>query len=134
MLIGTGEGILAMPWQLLTLPGNFVIAALLTQYYGLGKATYGLIVSLPMWSNAAQIVVLPWLARFLTPKELAIHKTPATKCIESGGHQPARQTPPAMVQQNVGAPHPAGGHPLTRENEVPDQRDGLFPTEAHLTK
>jgi MFS family permease len=72
LLIGTGEGILAMPWQFLTLPGNFVIAALLTQYYGLGKATYGLIVSLPMWSNAAQIVVLPWLARFLTPKDLAL--------------------------------------------------------------
>jgi hypothetical protein len=27
-----------------------------------------------------------------------------------------------MVQQNVGAPHPAGGHPLAREDEVPDQR------------
>ena len=72
MLIGTGEGILAMPWNFLSLPGNFVIAALLTQYYGLGKDTYGLLVSLPMWSNAAQIVLLPWLARFLTPKDLAL--------------------------------------------------------------
>jgi hypothetical protein len=59
LLIGTGEGILAMPWNFLSLPGNFVIAALLTQYYGLGKDTYGLLVSLPMWSNAAQIVLLP---------------------------------------------------------------------------
>ena len=25
-------------------------------------------------------------------------QTPAPKCIESGGHQPARQTPPAMTQ------------------------------------
>jgi MFS family permease len=72
LLIGTGEGVLAMPWNYLSLPGNFVIAALLTQYYGLGKATYGLLVSLPLWSNAAQIVVLPWLARFLTPKDLAL--------------------------------------------------------------
>ena len=71
-MIGTGEGILAMPWNFLSLPGNFVVAALLTQYYGLGKATYGLLVSLPMWSNAAQIVLLPWLARFLTPKDLAL--------------------------------------------------------------
>lgn len=61
-----------MPWQFLTLPGNFILAALLTQYYGLGKASYGVIVSLPMWSNAAQIVLLPWLARFLTPKDLAL--------------------------------------------------------------
>lgn len=71
-MIGTGEGILAMPWNFLSVPGNFVMAALLTQYYGLGKATYGLLVSLPMWSNAAQIILLPWLARFLTPKDLAL--------------------------------------------------------------
>ena len=71
-MIGTGEGILAMPWNFLSLPGNFIVAALLTQYYGLGKATYGLLVSLPMWSNAAQIVLLPWLARFLTPKDLTL--------------------------------------------------------------
>lgn len=70
--IGTGEGILAMPWNFLSLPGNFIVASLLTQHYGLGKATYGLIVSLPLWSNAAQIFVLPWLARFLTPKDLAL--------------------------------------------------------------
>ena len=29
---------------------------------------------------------------------LAIHKTPAPKCIASGGHRPARQNPPAMTQ------------------------------------
>lgn len=72
LLIGTGEGILATPWNFLSLPGNFIIAALLTQHYGLNKITYGLIVSLPMWSNAAQIFLLPWLARFLTPKDLAL--------------------------------------------------------------
>jgi len=61
-----------MPWSFLSLPGNFIIAALLTQYYGIGKATYGFLVSLPMWSNAVQIALLPWLARFLTPKDLAL--------------------------------------------------------------
>lgn len=69
---GTGEGVLAMPWVFLSAPGNFIVAALLTQYFGLDKPTYGLVVSLPAWSNAAQIVVLPWLARFLTPKELTL--------------------------------------------------------------
>jgi MFS family permease len=72
LFIGTGEGILAMPWNFLSIPGNFIVAALLTQYYGLNKATYGFIVSLPLWGNALQIVVLPWLARFLTPKDLAL--------------------------------------------------------------
>lgn len=61
-----------MPWNFLSLPGNFIIAALLTQQFGLGKAAYGLIVSLPLWSNAAQIFLLPLLARFLTPKDLAL--------------------------------------------------------------
>lgn len=68
--IGTGEGILAMPWAFLSLPGNFLVAALLTQFYGLDKTSYGLIASLPAWSNAAQIFIIPWLARFLTPKDL----------------------------------------------------------------
>lgn len=72
LLIGTGEGILAMPWCFLSLSGNFIVAALLTQHFGIGKATYGLLVSLPMWSNALQIVLLPWLTRFLTPKDLAV--------------------------------------------------------------
>lgn len=72
LFIGTGEGVLAMPWTFITAPGNFVVAALLTQFYGLDKPTYGLVVSLPAWSNAAQIFVLPWLARFLTPKDLTL--------------------------------------------------------------
>ena len=72
LCIGTGEGILAMPWNFISLPGNFILAALLTQHYGLDKVTYGFVVSLPLWSNAVQIFLLPWLARFLTPKDLAI--------------------------------------------------------------
>ena len=63
---------LAMPWHFLALPGNFIMAALLTQYYGLNKATYGLLAALPMLSNAVQVLLLPWLARFLTPKDLAL--------------------------------------------------------------
>ena len=61
-----------MPWHFLALPGNFIMAALLTQYYGLNKATYGLLAALPMLSNAVQVLLLPWLARFLTPKDLAL--------------------------------------------------------------
>jgi hypothetical protein len=72
LIIGTGEGILAMPWVFVSLPGNFILAALLTQFYGLDKTSYGIIVSLPAWSNAAQIFLLPWLARYLTTKDLAL--------------------------------------------------------------
>jgi MFS family permease len=72
LYIGTGEGILAMPWAFISVPGNFILAALLTQFYGLDKISYGLIVSLPAWTNAVQIIVIPWLARFLTPKDLTL--------------------------------------------------------------
>ena len=72
LYIGTGEGILAMPWAFLSLPGNFILSALLTQFYGLDKISYGLIVSLPAWTNAVQIFIIPWLARFLTPKDLTL--------------------------------------------------------------
>ena len=30
--IGTGEGILGMPWAFISVPGNFILAALLTQF------------------------------------------------------------------------------------------------------
>ena len=61
-----------MPWAFISVPGNFILAALLTQIYALDKASYGLIASLPAWSNAAQIFIIPWLARFLTPKDLTL--------------------------------------------------------------
>jgi MFS family permease len=63
---------LATPWVFIVVPGNFIIAALLTQYFGIDKAVYGAIVSLPAWSNAVQIIALPWLSRFLTPKDLTL--------------------------------------------------------------
>lgn len=72
LLIGVGEGMLATPWVFLSIPGNFILAALLTQFLGLDKATYGLIVSLPAWCNACQVVFIPCFARFLTPRELAL--------------------------------------------------------------
>lgn len=70
--VGTGEGMLATPWTFIAVPGNFIIAGLLTQYFGIDKATYGAIVSLPAWSNALQILLIPWLSKFLTPKDLTL--------------------------------------------------------------
>jgi len=70
--IGIHEGLLATPWTFIAVPGNFVVAGLLTQYFGIDKAAYGAIVSLPAWSNALQIILIPWLARFLTPKDLTL--------------------------------------------------------------
>ncbi len=63
---------LATPWVFVAVPGNFVVAALLTQYFGIEKAAYGAIASLPAWSNAVQILVIAWLSRFLTPRDMTL--------------------------------------------------------------
>ena len=72
LVVGTVEGILATPFVILTAPGSFVLVALLSEYFQLDKAALGWIVSLPSWSNAAQVVVIPLLARFLTAKDMTI--------------------------------------------------------------
>lgn len=70
--IGTFEGMMATPWLFMTIPGNFIMAALLTQVFGIDKGTYGWIVAIPSVLNAVQIVLVPWLMRFLSPKELTV--------------------------------------------------------------
>jgi MFS family permease len=70
--IGIGEGVLATPWVYLSIPGGFIITALITQYYGLGPALFGLIISLPAWANALQILYLPVVTPFLKPRDMAL--------------------------------------------------------------
>lgn len=72
LYIGVGEGVLATPWVFLSLPGAFVFAALLTQYYGLSPAHFGLVVSMPAWANALQLFCLPVVAHFLKPREMTL--------------------------------------------------------------
>jgi MFS family permease len=54
------------------LPGNFVIAALLTRNFGLNEGWFGLIASLPAWCNVVQILLMPALARHFNPKTTTI--------------------------------------------------------------
>ena len=48
------------------------IAALLTQWFGIGKSSFGWIVSMPSWTNVLQAALLPLLARGMTPKGLVL--------------------------------------------------------------
>jgi len=68
----TADGILATPLVWASVPANFLVAALLTQWFGLDIATYGFIASLPSWFNGLQILVVPLLARHFSPKVLAL--------------------------------------------------------------
>ena len=54
------------------MPGAFVLSALLTQWFGLEKAVYGFLVSLPFLANAAQTLALPLLAGRASPKRLTL--------------------------------------------------------------
>jgi MFS family permease len=72
LAIGIGEGVMATPWVFLSMPGGFIVAALLTQYYGVGTAVFGLIVALPALANALQILYLPWMRPFLSPRDMAL--------------------------------------------------------------
>lgn len=66
------EGIIALPILFLTLPGNFIVAMLLTQTYRLGEAIFGLIVSLPAWCNVLQMVLMPFFARRWSQKNITL--------------------------------------------------------------
>jgi len=66
------EGAFATPWVVISLPGGFIMVALLTQYFKIQPALFGVLVSLPAWGNALQIVMIPFLARFLSSRDLFI--------------------------------------------------------------
>ncbi len=68
----TADGILATPWTILSLPAGFIISALLNIHYGIRPGMFGLIVSMPAWANASQIVLMPLLARFFTARDMTI--------------------------------------------------------------
>jgi hypothetical protein len=68
----TIEGLLATPWVTLAIPGNLFMAALMTSVLGLSKSDYGIIVSLPAWFNALQLVIMPALERYFTLHRIMI--------------------------------------------------------------
>ena len=70
--LGILEGLLATPWIVLCLPAGFIISALLTLYYEISPVVYGVIASLPAWSNALQIVLTPIVGKFLSPRDITL--------------------------------------------------------------
>lgn len=73
--LGIIEGLLATPWTLLLLPAGFILSALLTLYFEIPPDIYGLIVSMPAWANASQIVLAPVVAKFLDARDLNLSQS-----------------------------------------------------------
>ncbi|MDB6126815.1 MAG: hypothetical protein JWM35_711 [Verrucomicrobia bacterium] len=70
--LGLWDGITAMPLTVLSQPGNFVVAALLTTVFSLSTSTYGLVTSLPFWFNFLQVLLTPVLAKRLHARSMTI--------------------------------------------------------------
>ena len=61
-----------MPLVVLSQPGNFVMAALLTSTFAFSTRTYGFITSLPFWFNFLQVLLTPLLAQRLHARSMTI--------------------------------------------------------------
>lgn len=72
MRLSVVEGMFAMPLCFLSMPGNFLMASLATKALGLQESVYGIIASLPAWSNVVQLFALPWLARRYSQKAICL--------------------------------------------------------------
>lgn len=68
----TEEGVFATPYVILSIPGNLFLATLITQVLMVSEGTYGLLVSLPAWFNALQVVFIPLLARHFSARTLTL--------------------------------------------------------------
>ena len=66
------DGVASSPLCYLWLPGNFIVAALLTESFHLSEASYGLIVSLPFLANFLQIFLTPPLAHHFSAKSVTL--------------------------------------------------------------
>jgi MFS family permease len=68
----TYEGLAAMPIVFLCLPGNFIVAMLLSRVFKLSDTSFGIIVSLPFWANVLQLVAIPLLMRRWSQKQITV--------------------------------------------------------------
>ena len=68
----TGEGLVAMPLVIMTLPVNVVLAALFTKVLHLPNQTIGIISALPFVCNFLQVGLTPLLARCFTAKQITL--------------------------------------------------------------
>ena len=72
MRLFIAEGIVAMPIVFMSMPGNFLLANLLTGPLNLSNTIYGLIASLPAWCNVAQLFATPVLIRYFKQKNICL--------------------------------------------------------------
>lgn len=68
----TLDGLFATPAVFLYVPGNIIMAALLTSVFSIPEGPYGLIVSLPFWCNALQAFFMPLLSQKFSARTISL--------------------------------------------------------------
>lgn len=68
----TADGVCAMPWVLLSLPGSFIAASLLNSLFQIGPFWFGIVTAMPAVANAIHILILPFFAKFMLVRDMAI--------------------------------------------------------------
>ncbi|TVP76248.1 MAG: MFS transporter [Puniceicoccaceae bacterium] len=68
----TADGFFAMPWILLSLPGSFIAASLLNSLFQIGPFWFGVVTAMPAVANAIHILILPFFAKFMLVRDMAI--------------------------------------------------------------
>ncbi|MGZ0654342.1 MFS transporter [Coraliomargarita sp. W4R72] len=66
------DGICAMPWFLLSLPGSFIAAGLLNALFEIGPFWFGIVAAMPAVANAIHILIVPFFARFMKVRDMVI--------------------------------------------------------------
>ncbi|WP_269522471.1 MFS transporter [Coraliomargarita parva] len=66
------DAIFSTPWSLLSLPGSFLMAGLLNAYFQIGPFWFGLLCAMPALANALQIVMVPFIARYMAVRDFTL--------------------------------------------------------------
>ena len=69
------DGIFATPWTLLSLPGSFLMAGLLNTLFQVGPFWFGVIAAMPALANGLQMGLVPFLARFMSVRDLTLSQS-----------------------------------------------------------
>ena len=69
-LLSTIDGVFAIPIGMVSLPGNVLLVALVTEAFRFSESTFGLFMALPFLANFLQIFAMPLLAQWRPAKVL----------------------------------------------------------------
>lgn len=68
----TIDGICAMPWIMISLPGSFIAAGLLNSLFKIGPFWFGVVAAMPAVANAIHILVVPFFAHYMKVRDMVI--------------------------------------------------------------